>query len=358
MSDTNGSAVQASAEQSFPFQFTGQAGEYFRIWIVNIALSVLTLGIYSAWATVRTRRYFYAHTRVADTPFEYHASPLPILIGRLIAVGVLALITFGQLLSPVLAIAGFILMFALFPWVMVRALRFRARYSGWRGVRFRFTGDYASAYRLYLGAPLLLPLTLGLLFPAVYAWQTRYVTTGHRFGGQAFEQPSLVGRFYGIFLAALGLFVLMLLALIVASALTTGLAAMSSSGAGGDPPLLVILLFTVISLAFYIGMYCLGVRVYCQVSNAAYGTARIGGHGFVSTLQVGPMIKLQLGNLLALILTAGLAYPWTRIRMARYRASCLTLQGPGDFDALVAEQADRENAIGAEIGEAVFDLGF
>ncbi len=27
-------------------QFTGKAGEYFRIWIVNLCLSIVTLGIY------------------------------------------------------------------------------------------------------------------------------------------------------------------------------------------------------------------------------------------------------------------------------------------------------------------------
>ena len=43
-------------------QFTGQAGEYFRVWIVNVLLSVVTLGLYSPWARVRTRQYFYGHT--------------------------------------------------------------------------------------------------------------------------------------------------------------------------------------------------------------------------------------------------------------------------------------------------------
>ncbi|RYZ95608.1 MAG: DUF898 family protein, partial [Proteobacteria bacterium] len=31
-------------------EFRGQAGEFFRIWIVNTLLTILTLGIYSAWA--------------------------------------------------------------------------------------------------------------------------------------------------------------------------------------------------------------------------------------------------------------------------------------------------------------------
>ena len=41
-----------------PVQFNGRGGEFFGIWIVNILLSIITLGIYSAWAKVRTKRYF------------------------------------------------------------------------------------------------------------------------------------------------------------------------------------------------------------------------------------------------------------------------------------------------------------
>ena len=62
-----------SARDIQPFYFTGTGGEYFRIWIVNLILSILTLGIYSAWAKVRTNRYFYGNTQVDDTGFEYHA---------------------------------------------------------------------------------------------------------------------------------------------------------------------------------------------------------------------------------------------------------------------------------------------
>jgi uncharacterized membrane protein YjgN (DUF898 family) len=40
-----------------PFEFRGTGGEYFRIWIVNLLLTILTLGIYSAWAKVRQLRY-------------------------------------------------------------------------------------------------------------------------------------------------------------------------------------------------------------------------------------------------------------------------------------------------------------
>ena len=69
--------------------FKGRAGEYFGIWIVNVLLSILTLGIYSAWAKVRRVRYFYGNMYLDGHNFEYHAKPRQILIGRLIVVGVL-----------------------------------------------------------------------------------------------------------------------------------------------------------------------------------------------------------------------------------------------------------------------------
>ncbi len=36
-----------------PLEFHGSGGEYFRIWIVNLCLTIVTFGIYTAWAKVR-----------------------------------------------------------------------------------------------------------------------------------------------------------------------------------------------------------------------------------------------------------------------------------------------------------------
>ena len=72
------------AVQTHQFEFTGTANEYFRIWIVNVFLSVITLGIYSAWAKVRTRQYFYANTKLDGHPFEYLGNPIAILKGNLV----------------------------------------------------------------------------------------------------------------------------------------------------------------------------------------------------------------------------------------------------------------------------------
>ena len=68
------------------FEFRGKASEYFAIWIVNMALTILTLGIYSAWAKVRRERFFYGNTVVHGSHFEYTADPVIVLRGRILAV--------------------------------------------------------------------------------------------------------------------------------------------------------------------------------------------------------------------------------------------------------------------------------
>jgi len=46
------SSIDQTDRVRHPLEFTGKGGEYFGIWIVNLFFSVLTLGIYSAWAKV------------------------------------------------------------------------------------------------------------------------------------------------------------------------------------------------------------------------------------------------------------------------------------------------------------------
>src|SRR6266849_2239601 len=67
-------------------EFRGCARDYFRIWAVNLCLTLLTAGIFSAWAKVRKKRYFYSNVTLDGTPFQYLGRPVPILKGRVIAV--------------------------------------------------------------------------------------------------------------------------------------------------------------------------------------------------------------------------------------------------------------------------------
>src|SRR5512132_1127733 len=110
-----GTAPQASAP--VPLRFAGSAGEYFRIWIVNICLSVLTLGIYSAWAKVRRKRYFYGSTLLEGSAFEYVGNPVAILKGRILVVLAFTVYSLSQQVNAFISIALLLVILVFLPWV-------------------------------------------------------------------------------------------------------------------------------------------------------------------------------------------------------------------------------------------------
>jgi uncharacterized membrane protein YjgN (DUF898 family) len=185
-------------------QFTGKGGEYFGIWIVNLLLSIVTLGIYSAWAKVRRMKYFYNNTKIDGVGFDYHARPLSILKGRIIAFLVFVLYAVLSKFSPII---GFILLIALFiatPWILVRSMIFNARNSSHRGLRFDFTGKTLEAAKVFIGYPLLILVTLGLAFPFVMQRTNKFLFENHQFGASNFKSEALVKDFYMIYLKLLG----------------------------------------------------------------------------------------------------------------------------------------------------------
>src|SRR5476649_1623037 len=132
----------------YPVEFTGSAAEYFRIWIVNLALTILTLGVYSAWAKVRKKRYFYGNTLIDGECFDYRAHPLAILKGRLIAVTALALYYACSEFAPTYHWLLFLAAPFLLPWLIVRSMAFNAYNTTYRNIRLHFRGGYREALNI------------------------------------------------------------------------------------------------------------------------------------------------------------------------------------------------------------------
>lgn len=337
-----------------PVEFTGRAGEFFGIWIVNLVLSVLTLGIYSAWAKVRTERYFYGNTRLAGAPFEYLAQPIAILKGRLIAYAVaiaLGISAHFQLL--VVWIPLFLLILLLLPWLVQRTLRFRARYSAWRGLRFRFVETVPEAYVNFMFRPIVGLITFYLLSPWVRMHQHAYVVTGHRFGGRRFGFRGDLGSYYVPFLIAMGLGVaayILLMIGIFAGALIGGAA---SGGPGSEPSTTAIVGIVLPIIVVYLALLALPVYLRTRYTNLMWQYASLGGHRFESTLRARDVIWIYFSNGVAIVFSIGLLVPWAMIRIARYRASKFALLAQGELDDFVAEAERAESATGAELMDAL-----
>jgi len=101
-----------------PVRFTGKASEYFGIWIVNLLLTIVTIGIYSAWAKVRRLQYFYRHTEVAGSSFDFHGSPVKILIGRVTALILFIAYNYSVRLHSPLTLAIIVGLAAILPWLL------------------------------------------------------------------------------------------------------------------------------------------------------------------------------------------------------------------------------------------------
>src|SRR5438105_9521561 len=114
-----------SARTPERLQFTGSGADYFGIWIVNLLLTIVTLGIYSAWAKVRRLQYFYRHTTLAGSSFDFHGSPSRILIGRVIALAMLIAYNYSVRLQSVVTIVVLVAIAILLPWLLRNSFRFR-----------------------------------------------------------------------------------------------------------------------------------------------------------------------------------------------------------------------------------------
>lgn len=333
--------------RALPFKFAGRSDEYFRIWIVNLALTIVTLGVYSAWAKVRSERYFYGNTSVGGTPFEYLADPIAILKGRAIAALLLLAYVGSAQISPFLNLGVLLVLMLLFPWMLSRSLAFRARYSGWRSIRFGFDGTYGQAFKYYILFPIGSLFTLYLVFPMVARLQTEWMVSQHRYGGTRLNFSSEASQFYAIYvLAAVSAVGLMFALIFLFGSFLIG--GRSSPGQLQTH----LLIFTGV---IYVVMFAVGVYVRAATANLMFNGIEVGGCRFKSSISGFEMAWIFITNTLAIIFSLGLLYPWARIRVARYRADHLQFIPSGDPDRFFADAASGAPAFGSEAAD-LFDV--
>lgn len=362
--------ASASAEVPFttmmPFKFGGAGGEYFGIWFVNIFLTVVTFGIYSAWAKVRNLRYFYRHTSVADAHFDYHADPLVILKGRIIAVFVFVVYSILSELHVAAAIGLTLLLMIAIPWVIVRSLKFRFTNTSYRNIRMGFDGDYVGVLKEFILFPLLVVPTLGVLWPYIRYRQSRYLVNNLRFGTSKFLfSGSWVPWFKaGLPLVLIAVFGLLgpgvYLAIKLSGATTVGepseefpegepafdADAFDDSGIGSMMGLfgLAVLLFYV-ALPYYI----------VTTRNLLFEASALGQHGFESTMRTLKYVLLVIACFFIVGASFGLGTPWAKVILMRYKTETLQLAAHGQLDQFLAREQEQVRAFGEELGEA-FDI--
>ena len=341
MEETTVTTDSATQRSITPFVFHGNGADYFRIWIVNLLFTILTLGIYSAWAKVRTKKYFYGNTELAGDRFDYIASPIAILKGRLIAVALLLIYSLAGAFSTLLGFVLGLTLFLCIPLIVVAALRFNANNSIWRGVRFGFDGTILQAFKPYILWLLFALVTLGLGYPHARYKINQFNINHHRFGQAHSYSTATSGGFYLIALICVGAF--------FASIILYGfLSAAIGMDEQGSLPAISIAIFMLI----YIAIIFLYQALYFRL---VFNNIEVVENRLRNNISLHVYVMILLTNFLLTLVTLGIYHPWAAVRRVRYLQSNLWIEAQ-DLNAFTARESDNIAARGDELGEA-FDLG-
>lgn len=338
-------AVDASPV-AYRFSFTGNGGEYFRIWSVNLLLSLLTLGIYSAWAKVRREQYFHRNLMLDGSGFEYHATPRSILLGRSVVVVALVLLAIAKRFGSEIDQLAHLCLIPLWPWLTIRAFRFRAHNTSYRGLRFSYSGGYFRALIDLVGFGILSILSYGLLFPLMYRRMRLLLLENAAFGNARFSCTTGKWAVYKMFLKPIVLLVLLIIWLVFCFLTLKPYLANPKHMA-----YVLLIGFSAIFLSLLAFFAVIKPYVSICASNLFWSSTKLGSIEFSSQVPVGPYLRLCVKNWFLILLTLGLYFPWAKVSQVRMRAEHMSLTAPGGLDGFVSGELNQVSAVGDEGAE-------
>lgn len=383
-------------------RFTGGGGAYFRLWLANLLLVIVTLGIYTPWARRRRIQYFYRNTQLGPDPLDFVASSSSMAKSFLLVVLVYVLINVMSSQGLNTAVSGITLLIAaLVPWLWRSAMRFRLHNTTWRGLRFEF---HASTREAYVAAwPLLgvvlVPVLLALLplfVPAgavgavdaagvatavknPLAWWValgvglafialggavlirlrynflRLQMTRTSLGGEMGVFKADFSDFFKAGLVCVGVAMLACLAVFaLVFGTTIGLGGLLRNASMGGKAMMVGLAFIAaiplllvpvyITLAAWQAMVFRTVWNQAGLSSMARSKCRLNTRRFV---------LLRTKNIFLTLLTLGLYRPFAAISEYRVKADSVRLYTRGDINALASRLARQKSSA---LGDAAADL--
>jgi len=344
-------------------RFTGSWREYLPIAATNVALIIVTLGIYKFWAAARERRYLWSRTQVIDDPLEWTGTGKEMFIGFLIVMAViLPFFLFIEFLFPALVARGkmeaafgiitlfYLAIFFLAGFARFRALRYRLSRSWWRGVRggssdpgWNFAGEY-------FGRHFLSAMTMFIMFPwaATRLWSARWNRMS--FGTLQFhanlDAERLKGPWALVYLAPLA-------GIIVAMIATAG---MVTAGPDGLPSPAYLSTFAgAFVLIFYIGIPLATLHWFAKFYRKAAAATTLGELEFGFEATTWQWLKLFLGNIALAVVTLGFGMAFWGYRRWAFMVRHARLYGEVDVTAL--GQSTTRSPKEAEGFADAFDIG-
>lgn len=351
-----------AAEHAETLVFSGDGAEYFRIWIVNLLLTMVTLGVYSAWAKVRKTRYFWRNTSLYGQRFDFHGSPWAILRGRIVALILIVAYTWAFNFSAIAGLVTVGLLCAIAPWLFLRAQQFKLGNTSYRGLRFHLDARPRDAYRRLLPLPLLwfsvtvasaalgapefvvdaLSLLVVVLFPWMHHQLKQFQHGQARYGSLSTSFEPCWSSFYGAyFIAALMIAGVSMIFVFLIMAVGGSTAPWLATRLGIEEQTIENITAVTGVVAGLVSYLSVWPYLATRLQQAVWGSTSMGPVRFWTYIKAQELSLLVLKCALLTVLTLGLYWPFASIRLARYRVQCLELRTTLPPDQVVGDVRPR-----------------
>ncbi len=341
------------------FQFHGNWQDFAKIAIVNLLLTIITLGFYRFWATTREREYLWSETQFIDERLEWTGTGKELFIGFLVVLlliflpfTIIQFIAQGAVLQGYPTLGGFItlllamMIFYLGGVAYFRALRYRLGRTYWHGIRGG-SNEPGFQYGLsYMGKYFLGMITLYLLIPwaMVSLWNERWnhMSFGtHQFQSNA-KWEKLMKRFMLFYIAP---FVMAIgIGIIFAVSYSFDL-----SDIDPESTAFGIFIFSAI-LSVYLIFPIIGLIFYSKFFRVVVGSLRLHDLEFSFSARSIDWILLFLGNVALVVFTLGLGYIMIPYRNWKFFITHMKAYGEVNLDELTQSETER-----SKHGEGLLD---
>ncbi|MFN4351204.1 MAG: YjgN family protein [Hylemonella sp.] len=394
------STTQRHGIAAYRLRFSGSGGEYFRVWIVNLLLSIVTLGLYTPWARRRTARYFYDHTMIAGSPLEFTAPLRKMVVSFILFALLYVAYKIAAETGQDTVVSLFIIAAALLaPYIWGSAMRFRLASTRWRGLQLQFAARwkdvYVASWPIFLMAAIWVGITYGLdvlsadsaqaarapggrpgpAWPRVDAPMWGLIAIGLVLSVLCiirveFNYKSLLvlragigkqrGRWkpvYSDFVRIWGATIVVFLAgvaLILALAAGAAYTVQSMFSTVRGPAMFVLIFFIVIAAFLGLVLASAPARAYREARMFRLIWSNVGLSQiarFKCDLQHWAFVRLRIRNILLTLLTLGFYRPFARVSEYRMKADAVTLHVKGGLDQLVGELVRQQDSLGDALAD-------
>lgn len=316
------SEEQEYVKNEYYLSFFGEGSRYVGIVIVNVVLTILTLGIYYPWAKAKIRQYLWNETELDGSRFVFHGTGKEMFRGFIIAYALVFMLWLFMMIGANFGFAGLAIaifylgLMILVPFALFGGWRYRVSRTSWRGIYMSFDGEFKPFLKLYFKNLLLTTITFGIYFAWMRCNIQKYLFSHTKFGHLRLDFHGEGGEFFGINIVG------------------------------------YILMYP--TLFLYVPAW-LRQRFNFTINNTSLTDGEY-RQKFVSNLTAGETYNVLLTNFLLLVVTLGLAFPWTMMRSMRMYFNSIDLPEIFNLDELIQEADPYTDATGDDLMD-IFDIG-